>query len=221
MTANRMLLRAGAAALALVAGQAAGKTAPPQGYVVDAAGNVVSSGSRNCIRTGAWTKALAIPECDPSLIGGGLSVPPPVQEAAPPLVQEAPRTRVSFAVEALFDFDQSVLRQEGMLLLDRLAESLGSTDYDVIVATGHADRLGREEYNLDLSARRSEAVKEYLVSKGVPPNRIRALAVGELQPLTRPEDCSGDRAYLIECLQPDRRVDVETTGYKSQTSQSR
>jgi OOP family OmpA-OmpF porin len=122
----------------------------------------------------------------------------------------------------LFDFDKSVLKPEGKSMLDELARELDGAKYDVIVATGHADRIGSNAYNQKLSERRANVVKTYLVSKGIPANSINASGKGESQPKTRPGDCKGRVSKkLIACLQPDRRVDVEVTGTKAPATSSR
>ncbi|MBX9811244.1 MAG: OmpA family protein [Burkholderiales bacterium] len=100
-------------------------------------------------------------------------------------------------------------------MLDDLARVLQGAKYEVILAIGHTDRIGTQAYNQKLSVRRAEAVKKYLVDKGIEPNRIYAEGKGETQPVTKPGDCKGKRGKaLIACLQPDRRVDVEVTGTK-------
>lgn len=199
----------------MLPGVAAATVGPTPGYLVNAEGRVVVSASGFCVRTGQWTPALAIEQCDPELARrNGVRLQ---SRAAPrtvsPGTAAAPAPQlVSYSVEALFDFDQSDLSSEGRRILDQLAQKIATTDFDVIVATGHADRLGSQQYNDELSRRRSEAVKSYLVARGVPPGRIQTRAVGELAPETRPEDCVGARSELIDCLQRDRRVEVEATG---------
>lgn len=210
-----VFVTAASAVTLMVPGLASAKAAATPGYLVDAEGKVVISASGFCVRTGQWTPALAIERCDPDLArrNGVRLQSRGAPRTAPPGTEGAPLPeQVSYTVEALFDFDRSDLNSDGKAILDRLAQTIGTTDYDVIVATGHADRLGSQQYNEELSRRRSEAVKAYLVSKGVPPDRIQTRALGELVPETRPGDCSGRRSELIECLQPDRRVDVEATG---------
>jgi len=128
-----------------------------------------------------------------------------------------PLTKVSFAADSLFDFDQSTVKASGREALDRFAVDLKGLRYDRIRITGHSDRIGSSAYNLALSKRRAEAVSLYLIqTAGVSADRIDINGVGESQPVTHSEDCKGQRANpaLIACLQPDRRVDVEVSGLK-------
>ncbi len=143
--------------------------------------------------------------------------PAPVVAAAPAQVVAVAQTRrrVSFSADLLFGFDRSQIRPEGKLALDALAKELGSWRYEVIVVEGHADRLGAAKYNQTLSMQRADAVKAYLVNPGgLDGGKISVVAVGETMPVTKPDECRGTKATasLIECLQPDRGVDVEVTG---------
>ena len=144
--------------------------------------------------------------------------PPPVVAAAPPApVVAAPvaRRRVSFAADSLFTFDRSVVRPEGRAALDKFAQELKGTEFDVVTVEGHTDRLGSTAYNQRLSTQRAEAVKAYLVSAGgLAAAKVSAAGKGESAPVTKPEECKGNKQSpkLIACLQPDRRVEVEVTG---------
>ena len=146
--------------------------------------------------------------------------PPPVVVAPPPppapvVVMPPERRRVSFTAESLFGFDKSQLRPEGQAALDGFARELEGTRFDSISVEGHTDRLGSSTYNQTLSLQRADAVKGYLVSKGrVDPMKIQSVGQGETQPVTKPEDCKGNRQTpaLVSCLQPDRRVEIEVTG---------
>ena len=141
---------------------------------------------------------------------------PPAPAPASAVVVAAPeRQRVSFSADALFTFDQSQLRPEGRIALDRFAQELNGTQFEMIIVEGHTDRLGSEAYNQQLSSKRAESVKAYLVSPGsIDATKISALGKGESTPVTKPDDCRGTvrNAKLIACLQPDRRVEVEVTG---------
>ncbi|MEJ6001190.1 OmpA family protein [Paucibacter soli] len=135
-----------------------------------------------------------------------MAPPPP----PPPAVK-----RVSFTAESLFGFDRSTVRPEGQAALDNFSRELTGSSYQVINVEGHTDRLGTEAYNQHLSEQRAEAVKRYLVDGGkLDGSKIAAVGKGESQPLTKPEDCKGNKqsAALIACLQPDRRVEIEVVG---------
>jgi OOP family OmpA-OmpF porin len=84
---------------------------------------------------------------------------------------------------------------------------------ETIMAVGHADRFGSDDYNQRLSEKRVESVKAYLVGKGIEPNRMNTEGKGESQPVTKSGECDGTKsAKVIACLQPDRRVEVEVVG---------
>ncbi len=143
-----------------------------------------------------------------------IATPPPAPPVAPPPPR---RVKVSFSADSLFDFDKAIEKQEGKAMLDKFANDLKGTRYDVITVVGHTDRLGPHDYNLQLSQRRAETVRNYLIqAAGIPPDKITATGVNGSDPVTKPEDCIGHKAThkLIACLAPDRRVDVEVTGTK-------
>jgi OOP family OmpA-OmpF porin len=211
---------------ALTMAQVNGKN---QGYLVDQDFRVVTAvGGTVCVRTSDWTPARAAASeavglCDPDLAPKkpAATPPAPAPKAAAPAAKPkaAPEKllpqKINFSADALFDFDKSDLRPEGKAMLDDLTRVLQGAKYEVILAIGHADRIGTPQYNQKLSVRRAETVKKYLVAKGIEPNRIYAEGKGETQPLTKPADCrQKNRKALIACLQPDRRVDVEVTGTK-------
>ena len=123
--------------------------------------------------------------------------------------------KINFSAEALFDFDKAVLKPEGKAMLDDLVRTLQGAKFEVIIATGHADRFGSVAYNQKLSERRANAVRDYLAAREIPLNRISATGKGKTQPMTKPDECKGPKsAKVIACLQPDRRVDVEVNGTK-------
>jgi OOP family OmpA-OmpF porin len=136
--------------------------------------------------------------------------PPPPPAPTPPAA-----TRVSFAADALFDFNKASLKPAGRAALDKFASDLKGTQFDDVSVVGHTDRIGTHAYNLKLSASRAEAVKAYLVSAaGIPAAAISAKGVNGAEPITKPGECKGTRPtpQLIACLAPDRRVQVEITG---------
>jgi OOP family OmpA-OmpF porin len=135
--------------------------------------------------------------------------PPPAAEPAPSLA------RVTLNADADFDFDKAELRASGRAKLDQLAAQLRTMEYGSVNVVGHADRIGSQQYNHHLSLLRAQAVKDYLVSQQIDRERIETQGVGASQPLTRPQDCEGlKKKALVNCLQPDRRVEVDAEGTK-------
>jgi OmpA-OmpF porin, OOP family len=154
--------------------------------------------------------------------------PAPPAPAPAPQAQPAPKPapkpmaqRVTYAADVLFDFDRAVIRPDGKSKLDDLANKMKGVDLEVVIAIGHADRIGSEKYNQALSLRRAEAIKAYLVSRGIETNRIYAEGKGESQPVTGGR-CKGmgkehrSNAKMVDCLQPDRRTEVEVIGTRPQ-----
>ena len=135
-------------------------------------------------------------------------VPPP-----PPPPPPAPQVqRITLDSKALFDFDKADLKPEGKAAIDsQIVGKIAQVQkLEVVLVTGHTDRLGSEAYNQKLSERRANTVRDYLVSKGVDKAKIETIGMGEKQPVVQ---CNQkDRKALIECLAPNRRVEVQIKG---------
>ena len=198
---------------------------PYSAYVQDARGIIARDPFGLCWRTGYWTPADAVPGCDlpicvePEKLVNGKCVapppppppvvaPPPVAPVAPPPPPPAPTSeKVSFAADALFDFDKAILKAEGKAKMDDMVSKMKGINLEVIIAVGHTDSIGTDEYNQKLSIRRAEAVKAYLQGKGIEANRIYTEGKGEKQPVADNKSTAG-RAQ-------NRRVEIEVVGTRS------
>jgi OOP family OmpA-OmpF porin len=200
---------------------AQGKTG--QGNWVDSAKSAYWKNSYGeCWRASYWTPAMAVAECDPDLVKKEEKKPEvkkqdtvPATPLVPALGPDKPALRVTIQAEALFDFDKAVLRAEGKKTLDDevVTKMKAHPEVEVLLVTGHADRIGSDKYNQKLSEKRANAVKTYLVEQGVEGNRIEAVGKGETEPVV---DCNNVKGAehrrnkkLVECLQPNRRVVAE------------
>ncbi|HEY8119181.1 MAG TPA: OmpA family protein [Methylophilaceae bacterium] len=144
---------------------------------------------------------MAAPEPTPEPMAA--PEPAPVGPAAPAF------EKITLASEVLFGFDKDVLKDEGKERLnnDVVEKMKAHPEVELVLITGHTDRIGDAGYNQKLSERRANAVKKYLVSQGIEENRLHAVGKGETEPVV---DCKGIHGKkAIECLQPNRRVVVE------------
>jgi outer membrane protein OmpA-like peptidoglycan-associated protein len=107
---------------------------------------------------------------------------------------------VHFDSDVLFDVDSATIRPSGRDTLSQMAEVLGEYNKTAVIVQGHTDSTGTETHNQDLSERRAQAARNYLVGRGVDSQRIAALGFGESQPVAT-NDTATDR-------QRNRRVEV-------------
>jgi OOP family OmpA-OmpF porin len=143
-----------------------------------------------CWRDSSWTPATAAKGCDGALIARAVVT----------------QTRVTLQADTLFDFDKSVIKPEGQLALDRAAAGIKGIKLEVAIAVGNTDSVGTDAYNMALGQRRASAVKAYLVSKGIPADKIYTESKGKANPVASNATAEG-RAR-------NRRVDLEVVGAK-------
>ena len=209
---NKVALAIAAAALATAAG------AQEIHNWRSAAGDVWKNVDGQCWRDASWTPATAAPGCD-----GALAAAPKAAEAATPksaapvaaaaaagaaaATPAAAASKVTYAADAFFDFDKAVLKPEGKAKLDDLVAKVKGINLEVIIAVGHTDSVGSDAYNQKLSVARSEAVKAYLVSKGIEKNRVYTEGKGEKQPVADNK--------TVEGRAKNRRVEIEVVGTRA------
>ncbi|MDR0806981.1 MAG: porin OmpA [Enterobacteriaceae bacterium] len=141
-----------------------------------------------------------------------------VQSAPAPVIAPVVETkRFTLKSDVLFAFNKANLKPEGQKALNQLYSELNSINPQdgAIVVLGYTDRIGSEQYNQKLSEERARSVVSYLVSKGIPADKISARGLGKANPVTGTK-CDGMKkgAALIDCLAPDRRVEIEVKGAK-------
>lgn len=204
------------ASAALVTAAGAQVKAANGGNVIDnwqnGTGELVWKNGTNelCWRDANWTPATAAADCDGAL-KPQVAAPAPAPVVAPPPPAPAPQpavaSKVTYSADAFFDFDKSVLKPEGKAKLDDLVGKVKDINLEVIIAVGHTDSVGTDAYNQKLSVRRAEAVKAYLVSKGIEKNRVYTEGKGEKQPIADNKTAAG-RAQ-------NRRVEIEVVGTRA------
>jgi OOP family OmpA-OmpF porin len=175
-----------------------------------------------CWRDANWTPATAAVGCDGALVRAAVvAAPAPAPIAPPPAAIPTPppppppapapapaiASKVTYAADAFFDFDKAVLKPEGRAKLDDLVGKVKDINLEVIIAVGHTDSVGNDGYNQKLSVKRAEAVKAYLVSKGIEKNRVYTEGKGEKQPVADNKTSEG-RAK-------NRRVEIEVVGTRA------
>ncbi|WP_038205548.1 outer membrane protein OmpA [Xenophilus azovorans] len=210
---NKVAMMFAVAALATAAGAQTRVTAANGGPVIDnwqnGTGELVWKNGTNelCWRDANWTPATAAVGCDGALVPAAPAAAPAPAPAAPRPAAPVAASKVTYAADAFFDFDKSVLKPEGRAKLDDLVSKIRGINLEVIIAVGHTDSIGTDAYNQRLSVRRAEAVKAYLVSKGIERNRVYTEGKGEKQPVADNRTKEG-RAK-------NRRVEIEVVGTRA------
>lgn len=185
------------------------------GYLYDTQGNIVRTGYGGCVRTSQWTPANALAECD--AVAQAATAPAPAAATPKAATAAAPSMiQINLSADESFETNKAELSAEAKIKLSALAKQLNGLSYDRIIITGHADRSGSAAGNQQLSERRAYAAHNYLVSEGVPSNKMQSSGKGSSQPVTQPGACAKLKGQpLSACLAPDRRVEIRVTGTRS------
>ena len=232
---NRILsgLNLSAAALMMTAGLATAQV-DRGAYLITSTGEAVrAAGYGVCVRSSNWTPAQATEQCDPDLLPRKAAAPAapaaraaapavvPVMkpEAMPPAAKPAKPATLPFSerVDVPFEFAKADLTADGRTALDQLFKQLkkGPVTMNVVIVTGHTDKIGSAAYNKKLSEARAQVVRDYLVKTGgLDSKLIFWEGVGPRQPVNVTKFCDAkmNRKQLIDCLAPNRRTTVEVTG---------
>ena len=193
----------------------------------DSSGTAWKNGTaEQCWRSASWTPATAAAGCDGAIVPPKAApAPAPAPRAAAPAPAPAPRaaapapaakpaprpapppaaaTKVTYAADTFFDFNKSALKADGKAKLDDLVGKVKAINLEVIIAVGHTDSVGADAYNQSLSVKRADAVKAYLVTKGIEKNRVYTEGKGEKQPVADNKTDAG--------RSKNRRVEIEVVG---------
>jgi OmpA-OmpF porin, OOP family len=175
-----------------------------------------------CWRDASWTPATAAKGCDgaiapmapkvaapaPAPVAPKVAAPAPAPTPVAPVVVAPPAAvKVTYAADAFFDTNKSVVKADGKAKLDDLAGKVKGINLEVIIAVGHTDSDAGDAYNQKLSVSRAEAVKAYLVSKGIEKNRVYTEGKGEKQPVADNKTKEGKAK--------NRRVEIEVVGTRT------
>ncbi|HYN55169.1 MAG TPA: OmpA family protein [Methylotenera sp.] len=146
---------------------------------------------------------LALPEAQAQMV---------VEKTIEKLVPGSELIRMQLSADGMFDFDKSEitnLRPGGVEKLNRVSTDLLSGGEIVqLKVVGHTDRLGDDAYNMKLSRARADTIRQYLVAKNIPAERITTFGVGKSAPLVECKQNKRDET-LIRCLAPNRRFEIE------------
>jgi OOP family OmpA-OmpF porin len=195
---------------------------PANGYWNGPSGEVWKDPSGLCWRSGDWTPGTSNSACSPKVaktpapkpLAKAAPKPAPEIAAAPPPASAPAPQKVTLRSDALFPFNRASLTPADMAKLDTLANRLSALKIRSVIATGHADPLGSSAYNKDLSLRRADSVRSFLISKGISADRIRVKGRGARHEV---KVCPTDMSWSarVACLAPDRRVQLQVTGTKA------
>ncbi len=187
-------------------------------YWSDSSGNIVHSRTGECLKTRQWTPQQATRECDPELFARyhqkAYSQSPTAAETVAEYIAAMNIVKkLVIDTETYFYFDSAKLRPEAEKGLKYIAIQIRSMKHvDKIRIVGYADRIGTDQYNDKLALARAESVEKYLTAElPIKLSKYVVHSKGESDPNVK---CIGFETTpnLVDCLQPNRRVEIEVIG---------
>lgn len=123
----------------------------------------------------------------------------------------AAKSGVAMSSDILFGFGGHKINPEARTMLDRIIPKLKAMDLEIVLATGHADRIGSDTANDSIALKRANAVRDYFIKAGIPADKIKVDSKGSRESVS--VDCEGKKGNTLrDCLSPDRRVNVVAQG---------
>jgi OmpA-OmpF porin, OOP family len=175
--------------------------------------------SRSSSNDWLFTVGLQIPIGPAPQVAQAAPPPPPPMTMAPPPPPPAPVRHFEVSADGTFEFDKAVLTTVGRTRMDDVMRQIKSTGFRAssISVVGYTDPLGKPDYNQRLSVARANAMRDYMVSQGVPAGVIKTEGRGETELKVTEADCKSqgkarNRTALIACLEPNRRVEIHASG---------
>ena len=206
MKTLRLSFNVAAVAFLSLAGIASAHEVNTKGYVVDSRGHVLRNSFKECVRTGFWTPAMAIPECDSNLVPKPAAVAVVKKEEPKPAPKEVWKSVVTeklITIEGTnFDTNSAKLKPGADKKLNEVVDFATQNKGANLAITGYTDSRGSDKLNQNLSARRAESVKAYLVKKGIAADRITTQGEGAANPVADNKTSEG-RAK-------NRRVEIKS-----------
>ena len=169
---------------------------------------VLKNGSDElCWRNNVWTPATANPQCDSAL----------AKVEKPAVTKQSFSGTFSLGADAAFGLGSSVVTPKGKATLDQTIAKLNAYNIETVNVKGYADSQGQAAANQVLSEKRAAAVKNYLASRGIDANKIKATGFGASNYVVDPAACrvarvNGRPVSRTVCEAANRRVDIDFRG---------
>jgi len=116
-----------------------------------------------------------------------------------------------YSKTVLFDLNKATIRPESGEALSSIADIMKEYPTTVFLIGGHTDSQGSDAYNLNLSKERAASVREYLITKGIPTNRLTSEGYGESMPIASNKTAKGRQDNRRVEISLDKDKEMKTT----------